>query len=145
MAPLLSTSMTPAFTCPQMDPSPRCPVFSLQVHNCSVDIQPVEARSLSLAPQLSTSVTPAFEIYVQDNAQVAQRYCWLTLYNSQVGARPLQLAALSQKLPSTQTPGEVQAWRMHAYTHKIMHRWPNATAVSLCTTHRWVWRGLAYL
>lgn len=44
----------------------------------------MEAQQLSLLPDTPTEAA-AFEIYVEDASAAAERYCWLTLYDSQVG------------------------------------------------------------
>lgn len=53
--------------------------------NCSANVRPVQARSLSLGAGRSVVVSPPFQIYVEDtSAADATRYCWVTLYDSQV-------------------------------------------------------------
>ena len=52
--------------------------------NCSSGVMPLEARYLTLAPQQAVQVLPPLQLYVQDNAAMAQRNCWVTLLNSQV-------------------------------------------------------------
>ena len=44
---------------------------------------PVEARNLALAPGVTVPVLPPPQIYVQDSLADPDRYCWLTLYDSQ--------------------------------------------------------------
>ncbi len=58
--------------------------YTLSVTNCSVSIRRVEAQKLGLLPGVTKAAAP-FEIYVEDAAAVTGRYCWLMLYDSQVG------------------------------------------------------------
>ena len=55
----------------------------MQFSNCSSDIMPVEARNRALAPGVTVPVLPPPQIYVQDSLADPDRYCWLTLYDSQ--------------------------------------------------------------
>ncbi|KAG1674972.1 hypothetical protein FOA52_014767 [Chlamydomonas sp. UWO 241] len=57
--------------------------FTLTLTKCSVNIRPVEARALSLAPGVLTPVEPYIQVYVEDPFYDEGRYCWLTLYDSQ--------------------------------------------------------------
>ena len=57
--------------------------YTLAVSNCSVAVRPVEAQRLALPPGAPTPVAP-FQIYVEDGAANASRYCWLALFDSQV-------------------------------------------------------------
>eukprot|EP00775_Hariotina_reticulata_P002496 gene2496-2799_t len=55
--------------------------YTLSVTNCSVSVRPVEAQRFSLAAGVNGSVSP-FQIFVEDDKGVAQRYCWLVLLDS---------------------------------------------------------------
>jgi predicted secreted hydrolase len=44
---------------------------------------PVEARQFDLSPNQPTVLQPPSEIYVQDNLAIAERFCWLTLFDAQ--------------------------------------------------------------
>lgn len=47
----------------------------------------MEAQKLSLKPGETADIVP-FVVYVEDDKAVPDRYCWLLLFDSQVGARP---------------------------------------------------------
>ncbi|KAF6259714.1 dihydrouridine synthase-domain-containing protein [Scenedesmus sp. NREL 46B-D3] len=58
--------------------------YTLTVSNCSLNIRPVEAQRVALAPGQNGTITP-FVIYVEDDQAVAARFCWLTMLDSQGG------------------------------------------------------------
>lgn len=60
--------------------------YTLAVANCSVSVRPMEARSVALAAGAAAAVEPYFELYVEDANATDARYCWVTLYDAQVGA-----------------------------------------------------------
>ncbi|PNH12225.1 Protein HAPLESS 2, partial [Tetrabaena socialis] len=56
--------------------------YTLTVGNCSVNIRPIEARAVALGAGVTAAVTPPLELYVEDARAVAERSCWVTLYDS---------------------------------------------------------------
>ncbi|WIA16742.1 hypothetical protein OEZ85_013396 [Tetradesmus obliquus] len=58
--------------------------YTLTVSNCSVNIRPVDAQRVALAPGQNGTISP-FVIYVEDDKAVAARFCWLAMLDARGG------------------------------------------------------------